>query len=64
MFYIVLVRGTMRRRSWNRAERREERVDEGRDAVVREVPGSRPVEALEDEKADLEPHPTANVKPV
>ena len=25
---LVLVRGTMRRRSWNRVERREERVDD------------------------------------
>ena len=25
---LVLVRGTMRKRSWNRAERREERVDD------------------------------------
>ena len=35
-----------------------------RDAVVGEIPGSRPMEALEDEKADLEPQLTANVKPV
>ena len=35
-----------------------------RDAVVGEVLGSQPVEAFEDKKADLEPHPTANVKPV
>ena len=59
---------TMRRRSWNRAERREERVGDtgtgSRDAVVGEVPGSQLVEAFEDKKTDLEPHPTANVKPM
>ena len=43
---FVFVRGTTRRRSWNRAERREERVH--RDAIVVEVLGSESVEALVD----------------